>query len=460
LSPKGDEAAPRREIPRFVQKRTAFYDSASRITPFLGTRAGQGVFMVRTEDKHIGRSLFGKQGRGEMTVLTRAVNVLHALFGPEAVEGRVFIDVGANIGTTTVPAVLEHGFGSAVAIEPEPDNYLTLRINALLNGLDDRVAAFQLAASNQVGTSELVVNRQRGGKHWIATDEDKKQIANADDQIEVVETTTLDQLASDRVFDPDDTGLLWIDAQAHEGHILEGATAITSRGVPIVLEWDPKALDEVGDRTKIQRIAEEHYTHFAGMRADSSGDGPKFWLRPVAALGDYAERFLDPSREETFTDILILRLSAHEIPDDRMDGAVDLAAVIRRQSMLRPGRLVRDDVAGEESPVAEPVAPTARLRARERQRALRRKAQRAEVKAVRAKEKLSRLPVAGGAPSAPQDASQVGGEQGLSSPARTTPAAAVKRPESTGPGVGAGGASSPLPARRDGESREPPAADE
>src|SRR5206468_3103370 len=185
-------------------------------------------------------------------------------------------------------------------------------------------------------------NREQGGKHWIASEATKKSRATESDEILRVETVTLDQLADDEVLDPDLTGMLWMDAQGHEGHVLEGALALTSRGVPIVLEWDPRALDLAGGRTIVEDVAERDYTHFAGMRADQRGDGPKFWLRPADELHEYAERFLDPELPESFTDVLLLRLSDDQLPEHGdFEHLIDLEVVIKRQA------------AGQEKPMVD-----------------------------------------------------------------------------------------------------------
>ena len=366
-----------REVSRLVQKRGSFYDTAARMTPFLGTRAGQGLFLVRTEDANVGRSLFCKQGRGEMDVVARAATVLRAIFGDEAVDSRTFIDVGANIGTTTVSALLEQEFGRGVALEPEDVNFVTLRVNLLLNGVEDRVTAVQIAASDHVGTLPLVVDRTQGGKHWVATDDAARERALVTDEIVEIPITTLDELARQGVYDPDQVGLLWIDAQGHEGHILEGATSLLSRGTPIVVEWDPAMLDKVGDRGRIERVAAESYTHFAAMRADRRGDGPKYWMRPASGLVEYAERFLGP-RTESLNDVLFVRLPPELVPDDRTDdGAIDLSAVIRRQVAVRP---MRPEVVLDELSDTDRVRAERDGEARVRSRARGKKASRAAAK--------------------------------------------------------------------------------
>jgi FkbM family methyltransferase len=320
------------------EERLAYFDRADQFTPYLATLADGGLFLVKTEDKHIGRSLFGKQGRGELAVLARAVAAIEGLLGPEAVAHRTFVDVGANIGTTTIPAVLSHGFDSAIAIEPEPENVRVLRLNVLLNDLEDRVTALAVAASNEVGRSELVVDRSRGGKHWIATDRGKLgRKHRAENELLAVETVTLDHLVEAGVIDAERTGLLWMDAEAHEGHILEGASSLLARGIPLVTEWNPVILDRVGDRGKIERSVAESYTHFAGMHKNPEPGQPAFPLQTVDQLPAYAERFLDRSNMLTKTDILVLRLEP-----DQAAGMTDLDAFMRQIPSDAEGESARD----------------------------------------------------------------------------------------------------------------------
>jgi len=141
-------------------KRLAYFDEAAHYTPYVATQAGDALFLVKTEDKHIARSLFGKQSRGELAVLGRAAAAVRGLFGDAHVAERMFVDVGANIGTTSIPAVLSEGFASAVAIEPEPENVRVLRLNVLLNDLDERIT---VAAGGGVGRRGRVGARGHAG---------------------------------------------------------------------------------------------------------------------------------------------------------------------------------------------------------------------------------------------------------------------------------------------------------
>ena len=329
-------------------ERTRYFDEAEEHTPYLAATAGGVLFLVKTEDKHMGRSLFAKRGRGEHLVLARAVGSITGLCGPDAIAGTEFVDVGANIGTTTIPALVSHGFASAVAIEPEPENLRVLRLNVVLNDIQDRVRALPVAVSNQPGHSSLVVHQARGGKHWIATDESKLSRKKVEpEDVMMVETVTLDYLVDGGVIAPRRTGLLWMDAEAHEGHILEGASSLLEHGPPLVLEFNPAHLDRAGDRELLQRALEDSYTHFVGMHREHDRAEGDFPLRPVAELPAFAENFLGKDRRSGKTDILVLRLER-----DKAEGLRDLDAVIKAHAVEEAPHAVEEAVPRRRTPRA------------------------------------------------------------------------------------------------------------
>lgn len=266
--------------------RAAYFDAAKEFTPYLGVVAQEAMFLVKTSDAGIGRSLFAARYRGEFSVLRRAVAVIEGLIGPDAVRGKVFVDVGANIGTATIAAVRCHRFGSAVAIEPEPENVRMLRANLLLNDLSERIEVWPVAASNEVGESFLVVEPERAGKHWIAPDPEAVTQKEGKPRRETitVETVTLDHLVRSGIVEPEQTGLLWMDAEGHEGFVLSGASALLEIGTPLILEWHHAYLEARGDAAKITEAVTRHYTHYVNMVwSDEPGRRP-FALRPVEEL--------------------------------------------------------------------------------------------------------------------------------------------------------------------------------
>ena len=161
-----------------------------------------------------------------------------------------------------------------------------------------------------VGELDLIVDRSRSGKHWIASE--AANVKSKSDRVTVnVPTVTLDSLVAEGVYEPERVALLWIDAEHHEGEILEGAAELLRRGAPVVFEWDPAGLDRRGDRAKIQDLVGEHYTHFLDVRATHDRELPRYQLRTTAELVDY-QHPSDGDEPGHFTEILVLRLTEEQ----------------------------------------------------------------------------------------------------------------------------------------------------
>jgi hypothetical protein len=137
-----------------------------------------------------------------------------------------------------------------------------------------------------------------------------------------VPVTTLDALAEAAAYDPGRVGLVWIDAENHEAQILDGASELTSRGVPALFELDPPGLEARGNVDLLCAIVEEYYTHFAKMRAETRAGHARYELRPANEIRELC------ASQDHFTDVLVLRLEKQQVP------TAGLSAVLRSQSNL------------------------------------------------------------------------------------------------------------------------------
>ncbi len=323
-------------------ERERFFELAAEHTPYIGATVGSGTYLVRTEDVNVGKSLFIKGTRGEMLQLRRAIALVQKTLGDDALDGTVFLDVGANIGTTTIPALLDGPFATAICFEPEPSNVLNLRLNLLLNGLEERARVVAVAVSDATGTASLVADTKQSGKGWIAVDEKHLASRAPGQDVLSVPTTTLDELTETGVVDLERVGMLWMDAQAHEGHILAGAGRLREHGVPVVLEWYPRSLDRFGSVDDLHDSLAEHYTHFVDLRKPTSAAAS---VRAVGTIGAYAENFDDPAGPR-YTDILLLRLSQEVAAQLDVEGAPKRAKAVAagrpdRPRAARPRRRTR-----------------------------------------------------------------------------------------------------------------------
>lgn len=274
-----------------LDARTAFYAAADAWTPHVTVETRWGLFLVHTADDAVGRKLFVRRSRTEIKMLRRVVEVLGRL--GSRLDGTTFVDVGANIGTTAVPALTSLPFGGVVAVEPEPENLRVLRANLALNGVTTRAAVVEAAASDQVGAAPLVLDRRNRGAHELGRDVGNGTIS--------VPTVTLDELARRRVIRPRRVGLLWLDVQGHEGHVLAGADSLTRRGVPVVLELYREGLERSRGLERILEVATARYSHFIEARSLPAEDARRA-ARPVSDLAELAAATAN-------TDVLLVRLT-------------------------------------------------------------------------------------------------------------------------------------------------------
>jgi FkbM family methyltransferase len=235
--------------------REDFFAQARPLTPFLATRVGEELFFVSTEDLGVGRRVFVRSWRKDMTTLAKA-NARLAELGVSLPEDPVFVDVGANIGTTTVMALRRHPFSAAVALEPSPDNFRLLRLNLTANGLDASVQALPVAAGDRHCEVALDLSRSNHGGHRVS------DAAPAGDAV-TAECITLDGLVDQGVVDPVRVGLLWIDAPGSEGPALLGAGRLLEAGTPTVVSLRP-GLVHPGD--PLAELLTTHFTDAVELR--------------------------------------------------------------------------------------------------------------------------------------------------------------------------------------------------
>ena len=213
--------------PRLGRSKTArdiFYLIAQDFTPCVTASVGKYRYQVSTADRTVGREVF-LTGGFDAPCIEEIFAVLGGL-GFADFQGKLFLDIGANIGTTSVPVVMERGFSSGVAIEPEPTNFALLRSNVAANGMEERIRCINLALSDRAGHAEMELCPVNMGDHRLrshdgtAGDGIYQEMSRATVR---VPTATFDSLAKNKSIPLDKLGLVWIDTQGHEGHVLQGA---------------------------------------------------------------------------------------------------------------------------------------------------------------------------------------------------------------------------------------------
>jgi FkbM family methyltransferase len=188
--------------------------------------------------------------------------------GIATVEGLTVLEVGANIGTETVSLLVQHGIERVVAVEPDSENVRILRANLALNGVQDRVVIYEMALSDADGVVVFERSENNWGDHRVRV-AGSSAPALHDEGLRVtseVPARRLDSLVDAGEIDLDDIDLVWIDAQGHEGHILDGAERLATAGIPVVTEYWPYGLRRAGALDRFHALVAQRYNAIVDLR--------------------------------------------------------------------------------------------------------------------------------------------------------------------------------------------------
>lgn len=286
---------------RAVGRQFAF-DVLGRFTPVVAVDRGGIRYLLNTADKVISRKTFG-WGNFEQDIMEEGLKLLEAAFGRSCVEGRHFVDVGANIGVTTIPAVKLFGAARAHAFEPDPANYALLQGNVAANGLEAEVAASRVAVSDVPGVALLELSGLNSGDHRVRSLSASDQGAFGEATRTTIEipVTTLDVYLHENKLPPQDVGVVWIDVQGHEGHVLAGASALVGAGTPVICEYWPYGLRRAGGLSMFHDLVAGEYGRIIDVRQSSHG---RIIERPAKSVLDLAAVYDGP---DTHTDLILMK---------------------------------------------------------------------------------------------------------------------------------------------------------
>jgi FkbM family methyltransferase len=170
--------------------------------------------------------------------------------------GERVLDVGANVGLFTIPAAEKARPGRVVAVEPEPNNLLALRIRAKNIHNITPIAA---AVWNHAGTLELY---RSSNSRWHSVKPMKRSRVKKESEIDAIRvpSITVDMVA--KAFLGGHVDVLKIAVEGAEVEALEGATNIIPRCRAIAIQCvatDEKLESSINE--VLQIIHSSHFKH-------------------------------------------------------------------------------------------------------------------------------------------------------------------------------------------------------
>lgn len=184
----------------------------------------------------------------------------------------LLVDVGANIGTISVPAVRRGLAKRAIAIEGFTSTYEVLLANISANGMSSKIEALNVAvgaAPGLISFEEVVGNP---GANSITTDGKNSP---------TIELTTLDQLLEGADWD---TGLVFADIEGYEFDMLLGSEITLKRRIPFVLEFNPALIARYRSKDEVIKVLKSNFNEFGVARSPS---GIRHKIDLISELWDY-----------------------------------------------------------------------------------------------------------------------------------------------------------------------------
>lgn len=255
---------------------------------------------MSTTDREIGRRVF-VTGAYETELFRRTVDVLGRVSGLGDLSGRAVLEIGANIGTTSLLFARAANAGRVYAYEPVHSNFSLLRSMVAANALEDVIEIRAAAVSDRIGSAVMELSPINSGDHRLRVPgaaEPPLFGENTRATIDVALTTVDEEVRSGRL-PLSEMALAWIDVQGHEGGVLAGASTLLDSDIPVVVEYWPYGLRRAGGLGDFERLVARNYNAFLDTGRDTAAPRPQ----PATAVTELAKRYADPS---AYTDLVLI----------------------------------------------------------------------------------------------------------------------------------------------------------
>ena len=152
-----------------------------------------------------------------------------------------FLDLGANIGTTGIYFTSKLAPNlKLLAFEPDAENFKLLRVNIILNDLDNKATAVNCGLGDKFDTMTMYRNLQNPGGNGIFPCRNNMPTA----QIKIM---PLDSYLAENKIPAREVKYIWIDTEGFEAQVLLGAKNLLSENpAPVFMEFNPMMWNKSG----------------------------------------------------------------------------------------------------------------------------------------------------------------------------------------------------------------------
>ena len=221
-------------------------------------------------------------------------------YGVDDSGGGMFLELGANIGTTGIYFLKKIAPNFKwLAFEPDPENFKLLRVNTILNDLEDKATLVNCGLGDKFDELTMYRNLSNPGGNGIFN---KWLPSERNAPTEKIKVIPLDSYLAENKIDAAEVKYIWIDTEGFEAQVLLGAkNFLTQNAPPIFMEFNPMPWNKSGYFEKFVALLKSvGYTHFiwvleltkTGQEKIYPIDGILEWKNSDAWIGSLGDIFL------------------------------------------------------------------------------------------------------------------------------------------------------------------------
>ena len=210
-----------------------------------------------------------------------------------------FLDLGANIGTTGIYFCKKLAPNlKLLAFEPDTENFKLLRINTILNDMEDKATLVNCGLGDKFDEMTMYRSLQNPGANSVIKFYDDKfdettAYTNSipkfygERPTETIKIIPLDSYLAENKIAAEEIKYIWIDTEGFEAQVLLGAkNLLTKNPAPVFMEFNPTAWNKTGHFEKfISLLKTAGYSHFIWVKEMSLFSEEKIY--PLDKLRDW-----------------------------------------------------------------------------------------------------------------------------------------------------------------------------
>ena len=249
---------PSTDIYTAVQRQSDFFNHKRWDNKYVSCSVEGLHYVASTEDLAIAGNMYVTNSSFASNDIKSFHELSKKYYGIDSSGGGgIFLVLGANIGTTGIYFLKKFAPDMRViAFEPDAENFKLLRINTILNSVEDNMTLVNYGLGDKFSEMTMYIEPSNPGYNSVIKFEDRTRT-------ETIKIIPLDAYLAENKIAVSDVKYIWIDTEGFEPQVLLGAKKLLrEKPFPIFMECNLKAWDKSGCFEDMLTLLAEQYSHF------------------------------------------------------------------------------------------------------------------------------------------------------------------------------------------------------